>query len=56
MHLKRLLYNYVSYKIKLKQRNFERINAKKIRGFEHFSLQIRDIEKNYQGFVGVTLD
>ena len=29
----------------LKQSNFER-NAKKILGFEHFSLQIRDIEKN----------
>jgi hypothetical protein len=36
--------NYM-YKIKLKQSNFER-NAKKILGFEHFSLQIRDIEKN----------
>jgi hypothetical protein len=31
--------------LKLKQSNFER-NAKKILGFEHFSLQIRDIEKN----------
>ena len=29
----------------LKQSNFER-NAKKMLGFEHFSLQIRDIEKN----------
>jgi hypothetical protein len=29
----------------LKQSNFER-NAKKILGFEHLSLQIRDIEKN----------
>jgi hypothetical protein len=31
--------------MKLKQSNFER-NAKKILGFEHFSLQIRDLEKN----------
>ena len=30
----------------LKQSNFER-NAKRILGFEHLSLQIRDIEKNY---------
>jgi hypothetical protein len=29
----------------LKQSNFER-NAKKILGFEHFSLKIRGIEKN----------
>ena len=37
--------NCINYRIKLKQSNFES-NAKKILGFEHFSLQIRDIEKN----------
>jgi hypothetical protein len=43
-HFKKVA-NCVNYKIKLKQSNFER-NAKKILGFEHCSLQIRDIEKN----------
>jgi hypothetical protein len=33
--------NCVNYKIKVKQSNFER-NAKKILGFEYFSLQTRN--------------
>ena len=44
IHLKRLLLAWVSYKIKLKQSNFER-NAKKILGYEQSSSQMRDIEK-----------
>jgi hypothetical protein len=45
--------NCVNYKIKRKQSNFER-NAKKIFGFEHFSLQIRDIEKNCLLMLNIT--